>query len=194
MAAGRAFTSDSDTPGAPLKAVPGHRFSREHFANDSSAVGRTIDIDGEPCTIVGVPSPNSRIFMDADLVVSFGWQTRLPIEQNRGHHLRTVAIGKLKPGVSARSADTEMQQIARDLERAYPGTNSGVRIEFTSLVESVVGDVRPMALTLAAAVGLLLSIACVNIANLLLARVSGRRRELALRAALGASRFRIASN
>ena len=104
MAAGRGLTSLSDTPGAPLEAVLSQTFSQEHFANDTSAVGRMIDVDGESCLIVGVLSRNSRLFMDADIVVSFGWLARLPEWQSRGNHFRTVAIGKLKQGVSAATA------------------------------------------------------------------------------------------
>ncbi len=192
MAAGRGLTAHADTTGAPLEAVLSQQFSRAHFPSDTSAVGRMIDVDGEPCQIVGVLDGTSRLFMDGDIVVSFGWLARLPVWQSRSNHFRTVAIAKLKPGVSAQSADAEMQQIARSLAQSYPGTNAGVGVASSSLHESVVGEVRPMALTLSAGVGLLLLIACANVASLLLARVPARRRELALRMTLGAGPFRIA--
>jgi putative ABC transport system permease protein len=192
LAAGRPFDSQADESGAPLQAVLSRSFARAHFTDVASAVGRMVEVDGEPCTVAGVLDTGNRLFMDADIVVSFGWVARLPSVQNRSNHSGTVVIGKLRAGVSMRAAETEMQTIARDLERAYPGSNAGVSVEFTSLYESLVGDVRPMVLTLAAAVGLVLLIACANVAGLLLARVPARRRELALRAALGAGRFRIA--
>jgi len=192
LAAGRPFDAVADQVGAPLQAVLSLRLARAHFTDIASAVGRTVEVDGEPCTIVGVLDAGSTLFLDADIVVSFGWLARLPGVQNRGNHQSTVVIGKLRSGLSMHVAEAEMQSIARDLASAYPSSNAGIRVEFTSLFESVVGDIRPMLLTVAAAVGLLLLIACANIASLLLARVPARRRELALRAALGAGRFRIA--
>jgi putative ABC transport system permease protein len=189
---GRTFTADEDRPGAPRVAVVGERFWRSHFAADPQAVGRTVMLDGEPFTIVGVmpagmrfPSRISDVWLPLGLFVP-----TFPVD--RGSHPGLFAVAKLKPGISVERASADMDAIARRLERQYPMSNTDHAVSVEPYYEQIVRKIRPALLALSGAVAFVLLIGCANLANMLLARAEGRQREIAIREALGASRWRIA--
>jgi putative ABC transport system permease protein len=153
------------------------------------AVGHTVTLDGEPYTVVGVVDQEARFPLWAELwMLSIDEPPRLPgNEVERGnHYLRGLA--RLKPGVSLKQAGAQLDGLSAALEQAYPNTNRGHRFSFETLEENLFGNVRTSIWMLFAAVMAVLLVACVNVANLMLGRAVARRRELATRAALGASR------
>jgi len=188
--------------------VLSHGYWQRRFGGDPNIVGRTLAIDNEPATIVGVMPPDF-VFPYRGMVgpTAFTrtmqvdvWTTMLMtgprMTDQSGRFVRNVhylaAVGRLKPGTSVEQARAGMAAIAARLEQAYPDTNAGWTTTVTPLHEQVVGQVRPALLVLLAGVGVILLMACVNVANLVLARSAGRQKELAVRAALGAGRWRLA--
>jgi putative ABC transport system permease protein len=188
-ALGRWFREDEDQPGAAAPIMLSHQFWRDRFGGDPAVVGRSIVLENQPHTIVGVMPPpfvfpSERVQMWVPMAF-----TSKDSERRSSHYLG--AIGRLRAGVPLASASADLQTVASRLAATHPESNRGWEVVATPLQEYIARDVRTWLLFLLGAVTLVLFIACVNIANLLVARGSGRRKELATRAALGATRARL---
>jgi putative ABC transport system permease protein len=190
-ALGRTFNSEEDQPGHEHEALLSFALWKSEFGGDPHIVGRSIELDGQPYAIVGVLRKDFSLGGKHDLWVPLGLDRAKP--QDRGSHYLSVTA-RLKPGITLAQASAEMDRFAGQLAAENPKSyvsGSGWGMFVVPLKEQVVGDVRPALLVLLGAVAFVLLIACVNVANLLLAQASAREKELSIRAAMGAGRPRI---
>jgi predicted permease len=191
---GRTFTPAEEQGGAAPVALISEGLWQRKFSASPNILGRNITLDGRDFTVVGVIPASFHLrppsFRERDIYAPIRqWNNSILMNRNAG--LGFHGIARLKPGATLAQARADMERVTHNLATAFPDTDKGIGASLRPLKEQIVGDVRPFLLVLLAAVGFLLLLACVNVASLLLARSAGRKREFAVRTALGASRTRV---
>ncbi len=188
---GRDFTHADDLPNGPRVALISEGLWKRRFGGAKNIIGKQLIVDTVPREIIGVVPEEVRVIRKAQVFVPF---SDLRADKNvleRGNHPGFTAIGRLKPGVTLRQARADFDNIAGNLQKRYPDSNTGRTVNLRTMLEATVGDYRASLNLLLVAVACVLLIACANVANLQLARALSRGKELAVRAAMGASRWRL---
>src|SRR6266571_3598716 len=189
---GRVFGPDEDKAGGPKVVVLSEGLWQRRFGGDPAILNQPITLNGETYTVIGIMPRSFQFPRTVELWTPLGLNYAQESWKQRGNHPGIYAIARLKGGIALAQANAEMQTIAARLAQQYPDSNTGTGVTIMTLRERMVRQARPALLLLLGSVLFVLLIACANLANLLLARSAARQKEFAIRAALGAGKFRIA--